>query len=86
MVPKTVDIFMQIKRYGFLRTKDDMGHYFEKDGARYSCVKHGHLFFSYHNKKINNQWVLQGKSNYPMDLENALMWVLRQIYLSGASD
>ena len=83
MVPKTTELFMEIKRYGFQRTSDDLGTYFTKGEVRMSCMKHGHMYLCYYNKLVGKEWVLQSKSYQPFKLDDALVWIVRLIQSTG---
>ncbi len=81
--PKYVELFMEIKRYGFNKTKDDMGYYFDKGEIKISCMKNGPMYFCYYNKKVGKEWVLQNKTYQPLHFERALEWVVRTIQSIG---
>jgi hypothetical protein len=84
MIKKTTEFFMEIKRHGYTRSQDNLGLYFDKGEKRFSCMKHGHMFICYFNKKVNNEWNLQSKSTEFSNVENALRWILIQVQLNNS--
>ncbi len=82
MAPKFIEMIMEIKRYGYTKTKDDLGVYFDKGNNRFSCMKHGNSFICYFNKKIEDKWVLQQQSHSFISYEFALRWIIINIQMN----
>jgi hypothetical protein len=82
--PKYIDLFMEIKRYGFERSKDDLGYYFTKKDIRISCMKHGSMYLCYYNKLAGKEWILQTKTYQQYTFDKALEWVVRTIQSIGS--
>lgn len=68
-----------LKTNGYIKTSDDLGTYFDKNGRKFSCMKHGFNYICYHNIKLDKDWNLVNKSNIIKDYQEALIWVVREV-------
>ncbi len=68
-----------IKGYGYKYSTDKMGIYLTGKEDKFSFIKTGDIINCYHNKLINNQYVLQDTLYSQILLTPCLQWVFNKI-------
>jgi hypothetical protein len=67
-----------LKSFGYKKSNDTLGTYFDKNNRKLSCMKHGFNYICYHNINIDNKWNLVNKSGILKDYNEALLWVVQE--------
>ena len=71
-------LIQQIQAFGFTYNKDALGVYFNNGEYRISVVYHGPGYLNFVNKATPLGWQLLKKSDFFLNYQDALAWVLTE--------